>query len=65
MAIYRRSEDISIINEVKTGTIVMKLRVFSAAVNIDEPQTINTHSTRHSGSSACVCVHSAFTNQSE
>ena len=26
--------------------------VFSRSVNIDEPQTINTHSTSHSGSSA-------------
>ncbi len=52
MAIYRRSEDIRIINEVKTGTIDMKYRMFSAAVNIDEHQTINTHSTRQSGSSA-------------
>jgi len=30
VTIYRRSEDISIINEVKTGTIVMKSREFSA-----------------------------------
>ncbi len=38
-----RSELISIMNEVKTGSIIMKLRVFSSADNIDEPQTINTN----------------------
>ncbi len=30
-------------NEVKTESIIMKLRVFSAADNIDDSQTINTH----------------------
>ncbi len=38
-----RSEVISIMNEVKTGSMDMKYRGFSAADDIDEPQTINTH----------------------
>ncbi len=38
-----RSEVINIMNEMKTGSIDIKIRVFSAADNIDDNQTINTH----------------------
>ncbi len=59
MAIYRRSEDISIINEVRTGTIDMKKKsVFSCSVNIDEPQAeqdIQDHQQIISLYSECFC----------